>query len=90
MVQNGDPSLTVLGELSRKKGEKDLRRREREDEEEERIEDSSEKMGKNVPRRNRGSERDRVIERGNVQRETKERRWKRGFKQTVTLKSKPG
>ena len=71
MVQNGDPNLTVLGELSRKKGETDLRRG-REDEEE-RIEESSEKMRKSAPR-NRGSERDRVIERGNVQRETK--RWK--------------
>ena len=65
MVQNGGPNLTVLGELSRKKGETDLRR-EREDEEE-RIEESSEKMRKSAPR-NRGSDR------GNAQRETE--RWK--------------
>ena len=81
-------------------GEKRLR--EREDEEKERAEklgerekgsdrerERSKRVRKGAPR-NRGSERDRVTERGNVQRETKERRWKRGFKQMVTLKSKPG
>ena len=72
MVQNGDPNLTVLGELSRKKGGKELRR-EREYEGE-RIKESSEKMRQSAPR-NRGSERDRVTKRGNdVQRETE--RWK--------------
>ena len=42
MVENGDPNLTVLGKLSRKKGGKELRR-EREDEGE-RIEESSEEI----------------------------------------------
>ena len=90
MVENGDPNLTVLVKLSRKKGEKELRR-EREDEGE-RIEESSEKMRKSAPR-NRGSERDRVTERGNnVQSETE--RWKSALQTGTSLqldswKSKP-
>ena len=54
MVENGDPNLTILGKLSRKKGGKELRR-EREDEGE-RIEESSEKMRKSAPRKVRETE----------------------------------
>ena len=68
--KRGNPNLGVLGELRRKKGERGLR--EREDEEKERIEESGEKMRKSAPR-NRGSEKDRVTERGNIQRQTE--RW---------------
>ena len=67
----GNTNLTVLEELRTKKGEKGLRR-EREDEEKERTEESREKLRQSAPR-NRGSEKDRVTERGNVQRETE--RW---------------
>ena len=62
------------GELRRKKGEKGLRERE--------------KMKKKSALRNRGSERDRVTKRGSVPRdprETEECRWKRWFKERVSL-----
>ena len=62
--KRGNTNLTVLGKLRTKKREKELRR-EREDEGE-RIEESSEKM-RRCARRNRGSGRDTVTERGNVQ-----------------------
>ena len=62
--KRGNTNLTVLEELRTKKGEKGLRR-ERE-EEEERTEESREKLRQSA-RRNRGSGRDTVTERGNVQ-----------------------
>ena len=62
----GTTNLTVLEELRTKKGEKGLRR-ETEDEEKERTEESREKLRQSAPR-NRGSEKDRVTEIGNQQR----------------------
>ena len=60
--------------MRRKKGEKGLRERE--------------KMKKRSALRNRGSERDRVTKRDSVPRdprETEKCRWKRWFKETVSL-----
>ena len=62
----------------------------REDEEKERTEESREKMRPSAPR-NRGSEKDGVTERGNIQRETErwESAWQTGTLEPDSWKSKP-